>query len=110
MVLLPEGKVSCRVDPYLVVPVLGTEAVGDVPIVNGATSGEFRAIPGTVLLVAVVTDSSPVVTKMQEIGLIPVVLVLRKQVTQYAEFVGRIIKEKRDVFRADGLNLTHLWW
>lgn len=81
----------------------------DVPIVDGGRPEEFGAIPGMVLSVAVVTDSIPVVMKMREVGLVPVVLMPMKQVTQYAKFVGGIIKRKRGVFRAEGLNLTHLW-
>lgn len=72
----------------------------DAPIVDGARPEEFESIPRMVLLIAVVTDSIPVVTEMQEVGLLPVVLLPRKQVTHYAEFVGGIIKGKRCVFRA----------
>lgn len=69
--LVPGEEVGRRVDRFLLVLVPRTEMLDDVPTVDGARPEEFGTIPGMVLLVAVVTDSIPVVTKMQEVGLVP---------------------------------------
>lgn len=110
VVLVPGVVVSSEVDPVLVVLVPGTEVVGDAPVVDEPRPEVFRAIPGSALLVAVVMDSIPVVTEVGLAGLVPVVLVPGKQVTQYAASVVETIKGEGGVLRTEELNLAHLWW
>lgn len=74
-VMLVPGAVvvGSGVGPVLVVLIPGTEVVDDSPIVVVPRPEVFGAIPETALLVALVTDSIPVVTGVGVAGLLPVV-------------------------------------
>ena len=93
------------VDPVLVVLVPGTDVLDDVPIMDVPRPEVFGALPGTVFLVAGDVESIPgaVETEMGVVGLVPVILVSRKQVTRYDALVVEIINREAGVLRAEGL-------
>lgn len=101
--------VSSGVDHVLVGLVPGTEVVGDAPAVGEPRPEVLRAVPGMVLLVAVVMDSIPVVTETGAAGLVPAVPVPRNR-SQQAAFVVEAIEGEGSALRAEESNPTDLWW
>ena len=105
MVLVPGVVVGSWVDPVLVVLVPGTDVVDDVLIMDVPRAEVFGALSGTVFLAAGDEESVPgaVETEMGVVGLVPVILVSRKQVTRYDALVVEIINREAGVLRAEGL-------
>lgn len=87
----------------------GTEVVADAPTVDVPRPEVFRVVPGVILLVAESVDplSGEVVKETRVVGLVPVVLVPRKQVMEDGTFVMEIITGELGVEQR-GLSLTCL--
>lgn len=82
VVLRPGVAPGSRVDFILVLLVFGREPLDGAPAVGVPRSGAFWAISGTIFLVAgdMKSIAGAMVTEMGVVGLVPVVLVPRKQI------------------------------
>lgn len=106
--VLPVGS---RVDPVVVLTP-GAKVVDDAPLVDVSRPEVFGTIPGTIWLAAEAVESIPevMVTELEAVGLVPVVLVPMKQVTQDDAFVAEMITEEWGCLEQRSVNLTNLWW